>query len=91
MHNAASNLGSLEEACKRELSTLFAHITHESGNPDSNQPEFTGMRNMREKKEECDPCLYHFDSGIGNVFPAQGNYKYKGRGPIHLRWNHRYG
>ena len=85
------NLDNEEQACKRELATLFAHITHETGNPDANNPEYSGMRWLREQQEKCGTCTYHYTQGIGDIYTAQGNNKYKGRGPIHLKWNHMYG
>ena len=62
------NLDNEEQACKRELATLFAHITHESGikNPDADNPEYTGMYWLREPlNDECGTCAYHYSEKIG--------------------------
>ena len=64
------NLDNEEQACKRELATLFAHITHESGNPDANNPEYSGMRWLREQQEKCGTCSYHYTQGIGDIYTA---------------------
>ena len=65
------NLDNAEQACKRELATLFAHITHESGIPDADNPEYTGMYWLREPlNDECGTCTYHYSIKIGGIYEA---------------------
>lgn len=86
--NAASNLENQTQACKRELATLFAHMTHESGDENYMADyEYSGLRHLRET--HCTDCLYHYYWN-NNVFEPIIFSFYKGRGPVHLRWNHMY-
>ena len=65
------NLDNTEQACKRELATLFAHITHESGIPDADNSEYTGMYWLREPlNDECGTCTYHYSQKIGGIYEA---------------------
>ena len=55
--------------------------------------EQTGLKNMI---EDCDPttpydCQYRHSTYLGEFYPPKSSILYYGRGPIHLRWNHKYG
>ena len=80
----------LDHFCKRELSTLFAHIAYETGDKSNWK---TGL--SLDQEEGCpgdDQCSYNEGrTPLGNLFEAVNGQKYYGRGHIHLRWNGKYG
>ena len=97
-----ANLRDQEVACKRELSTLFAHMIFESGhyeiefnnislNPGASFHGF-GLRFAREPE-----CYYRADQEKPSCYYRDGLYtpsptgRYYGQGPIMLRWLSRYG
>lgn len=97
------NLADATQACKRELAALFAHVTYESGDRSGDVEteggarfELTGL--MYSHESECaeaavHECMYRLgkETGLGRFFPPYSSVSYRGRGPIQLRWNYRYG
>ena len=57
--NEAQNNKDIDEACKRELATLFAHMTYETGDKDLAWAayETTGLRVMRDENCRSEPLL----------------------------------
>ena len=58
-NNEAQNNDGIDEACKRELATLFAHMTYETGDKDLAWAayETTGLRVMRDENCRTEPLL----------------------------------
>ena len=53
--NAAANLDNASTACKRELATLFAHMTYETSETNAQgwELESTGLKHMEEDRSIC--------------------------------------
>ena len=72
-------------------------MTYETGDRTSlDQLEKTGLKFMHEKCDQnlVNDCSYRLTAtalGKKDNYPAYSSLSYEGRGPIHLRWNHRYG
>lgn len=79
----------LEETCKRELSTLFAHWGQETGARDPNRGEFwtQGLYYV----EEINKNDYKSYNWSNTAWPNQPGVQYYGRGPMQLSWNYNYG
>ena len=102
--NRHKNLRNEIDACKRELATLFTHITYESGGHSSLSDFSVPVELDGLKYPMDDLCTYWFEDGfeefcqfieeasdLGKLFPGDLNEAYYGRGPLHLRWNGVYG
>jgi hypothetical protein len=93
-----------DDACRTELSTLFAHFAQESG--------YHGGRIQINKKnvEDWQQGLYHIhedgcpkvndahcdyrsgkDSWATTAYPMPAGMQYYGRGPFQLSWNYNFG
>lgn len=79
----------LEQTCKRELSTIFAHWGQETGKRDPNVGEFwtQGLYYV----EEIAKNDYKSYNWSGTAWPPQAGVQYYGRGPMQLSWNYNYG
>ena len=87
---------SVDDTCRRELSTLFAHWGQETGKRDPNNGEFwtQGLYHIEEMrcKGTSDPSCDYKDWGwSNNAWPNQTGHQYYGRGPMQLSWNYNYG
>ena len=91
------NLSSQDQACRRELATLLAHIVQKTGSTDDAAPEFGGLQVTTTL---CDVfgflapslCELNEDSSpYGQLYYGRPGRQYYQRGPIHLTWNGRYG
>ena len=60
------NLRNEVDACKRELATLFAHITYESGGHSSLPNIYAPVVLDGLKYPEDDFCIYWFEDGFGD-------------------------
>jgi len=87
-----TNAKNVDEACKRELATLFAHIAFESGKMDdwNDVPKFKQGLHVKAGDEcagesDCD----NFDDSTR--YPADKTKQYYGRGPLHIVGNDEYG
>ena len=92
-----NNLSSQDQACRRELATLLAHIVQKTGSTDDAAPEFGGLQVTTTL---CDVfgflapslCELNEDSSpYGQLYYGRPGRQYYQRGPIHLTWNGRYG
>lgn len=88
----------VETACRRELSTLFAHWTISSGKNDIAQgdPTTQGLYLLREAYCEANPgatpyCEYKHGGWTNDSWPSSETEQYYGRGPSQLQWNQQYG
>ena len=79
----------LEQTCKRELATLFAHWGQETGARDPNRGEFwtQGLYYV----EEINKSDYKSYNWSAKAWPNQPGVQYCGRGPMQLSWNYNYG
>jgi len=93
---------SLDDTCKRELATLFAHFNQETGQHDVNNPleEWRqGLWHITEwactepqQGRGTSRCDYKQTWGWGfEEYPPQAGEQYFGRGPFQLSWNYNYG
>ena len=93
-----------DEACKIELSTLFAHFAQESGYhggtikvKGKNVEEWQqGLYHIHEDgcpKENDAHCNYRSgsDSWATTAYPMPDGMQYYGRGPFQLSWNYNFG
>lgn len=81
----------LDEACKREVATLLAHIKHESGS----------LRYVKEiacsgSDASTNPNCNYATTAATNprattIWPPQEGKQYYGRGAFQLSWNYNYG
>jgi len=96
--------GSFLKVCKREVSTLLAHMTRETGLNDASNPApkwRQGLHYITEinctPPEHNDPpedkCDYKSDetSASTTLWPPVDGVQYYGRGPFQLSWNYNYG
>lgn len=84
----------LDESCKRELSTLFAHWGQETGARDPGRGEFwtQALYYVSEICSQTGSCSeYKSYNWSNDVWPNQAGVKYYGRGPFQLSWNYNYG
>ena len=88
--------------CGRELVTLFAHLSQETGYNDSslNIPRHhQALYHIFEMRcadlngvSNNDPtCDYKSSNWSANVWPNNSSKQYFGRGPAQLSWNYNYG
>lgn len=88
-----TNANNVDEACKRELAALFAHISQESAKNDPWDPTPRWKQGLHYKRDEdcaggADGCDMHETS---EKYPPVAGKKYYGRGPLHLVGNTEYG
>lgn len=92
----------LDEACRYELATLFAHFGQETGNHNPNDPVIEEWRQglVHVTEWACtepqsgagtSTCDYKENWGVGASYPPQSGVQYYGRGPFQLSWNYNYG
>lgn len=92
------------EVCKRELSTLFAHIIYETnaGDPENSHETFRqGLKYVKDhhcgKYPKWPPfdgppeCDFHSHGWSAKTWPSQEHAQYYPRGPLMLKWNYNYG
>merc|ERR1712176_996465 len=91
---------SLEETCKREVATLFAHWGQETGKrswaPQDGEFWQQGLyhiEEMRCKDTWNGTCDYKSSNWSNDdlAWPSQNGVQYYGRGPMQLSWNYNYG
>ena len=84
-----SSTSSLDEVCKLELSTLFAHIAYET---DELQDTHDTSCDVAEGADPSSDCDYFTDSYAASLLwpPADGQ-QYYSRGALNLRYNPQYG
>lgn len=87
---------SLEDTCKRELATIFAHWTQETGARDPSKGEFWTQALYWVQEIRCngthDPtCDDITTNWSAKAWPATKGKQYYGRGPFQLTWNYNYG
>lgn len=87
---------SLDDSCRRELATLFAHWTQETGKRMPGEGEFWQQALFHVEEMRCkdttDPsCDYKQAGWADDAWPAQPGQQYYGRGPFQLSWNYNYG
>jgi len=97
---------SLDETCARELAALFAHFGQETGLHDEDPSETGGVEEWRQglywvteircteglsNQAGTSACDYKQSGFSGNIYPAQDDVQYYGRGPFQLSWNYNYG
>jgi len=87
---------SLDQTCKRELATLFAHWGQETGKRSTSDGEFwkQGLYYLEEIRcsGTTDPtCDYKQAGWAEEAWPSQPGQQYYGRGPFQLSWNYNYG
>lgn len=88
----------MDETCKRELSTIFAHWGQETGKRDPSDGEFwtQGLYWIQEIRcngtgaANCDYTSGGWASDA-NAWPPVAGKQYYGRGPFQLSWNYNYG
>ena len=90
-------LSDVKTACKRELSTLLAHMIYESGDYDGFNWHATeteifdqGLaygRDVKCNKNDDTSCDYVNTNSTYQIIPGT---RYFGRGSFHMRWNDRY-
>ena len=88
----------LEETCKRELASIFAHWGQETGKRSPDDGEFWTQALYWVEEIRCsgtnDPSCNYQDggwSGASDDWPSQPGQQYYGRGPFQLSWNYNYG
>ena len=92
----------LDETCKRELATLFAHFNQETGQHDTSKALEEWRQGLWHITEwACtEPqwgagsanCDYkQFGGWAEEAYPPQSGVQYYGRGPFQLSWNYNYG
>ena len=89
--NETQNAGeSLDDACRRELATFFAHVTQETGNRKGE--EDTWWRQGLHYLKETIPHDYKsYEWGNDLKWPNVDGVQYYGRGPLQLSWNYNLG
>jgi len=92
--NSSGSGYSLDDACKRELSTLFAHFARETGTGDWRSglywvtEIYCTAPNWAAGTANCD---YKSTNWSAAAWPPQSGVQYYGRGPFQLSWNYNYG
>lgn len=87
----------LETTCARELSSLFAHWTYDSGKNDPSIGETwtQGLSLLRETYCVNNPgvlfCEYKHGGWTEDPWPSSEEAQYYGRGPFQMHWNQDYG
>lgn len=76
-----------EEACKRELSTIFAHWGQETGKRAPENGEFWTQGLFWVQEIRCNgtndaTCNYSSSNWSADAWPPQAGEQYYGRGPI---------
>ena len=91
------------EVCKRELSTLFAHVIFETngGQPDHHEYFRQGLKNVKDhhcgKYPKYPPfdgppeCNFHSHGWSAATWPPYEHAQYYARGPLMMKWNYNYG
>ena len=80
----------LDETCKRELATFFAHVTQETGARKGTKD--TWWKQGLFYKEEVKPHdykSYEYENDL--KWPNVDGVQYYGRGPLQLSWNYNLG
>ena len=87
----------VEDTCKRELASIFAHWGQETGARDPGEGEFWTQGLYYVQEVRCnlgavDPtCDYKSSDWTASVWPPAPGKQYYGRGPFQLSWNYNYG
>lgn len=82
----------LEDACKKELATFFAHATQETGHRDGDEVKDEWWRQGLYYREELNHHPYKsYAWGNDTKWPNVDDVKYYGRGPLQVSWNYNYG
>ena len=89
------------QTCGREIATLFAHMTQETGLVDPSNPNPIWKQGLYHIGEmNCVPggpgagswnCDYKSTNWSATFYPPKSSVQYYGRGPIQLSWNYNYG
>jgi len=83
-----TNAENIDQACKRELATLFAHIAYESGKMDPWDPIPKYKQGLHNVMEDCADCD---EVETSNRYQAVTGKQYYGRGPLNIKGNNEYG
>lgn len=86
----------LDQMCRRELSTIFAHWGQETGKRSPGEGEFWQQALYWVQEIRCngtnDPsCNYQGSGWSADAWPNVPGKQYYGRGPFQLSWNYNYG
>ena len=87
---------SLEDTCKRELASIFAHWTQETGKRAPDDGEFWTQGLYWVQEIGCESgtnsgCDYSQPGWSQESWPSQPGKQYYGRGPFQLSYNYNYG
>ena len=87
--NPSGTGDALEQSCRIELATLFAHWAQETGKRSQSDGDFwtQGLYYT----EEINKDDYKSDNWSNDAWPSQDGVQYYGRGPMQLSWNYNYG
>lgn len=87
--DSAGTGDALEQSCRIELATIFAHWGQETGKRSHSEGEFwtQGLYYT----EEIVKNDYKSWNWSNDAWPNQAGVQYYGRGPMQLSWNYNYG
>ena len=97
LKDSSNQAWTVEDTCKRELASIFAHWTQETGARNANEGEYWTqalyyVQEIRCNQGHVDPtCDDKSSNWSAKIWPPASGKQYYGRGPFQLTWNYNYG
>ena len=97
LKDSSNQAWTVEDTCKRELASIFAHWTQETGARNANEGEYWTqalyyVQEIRCNQGHVDPtCDDASSNWSAKIWPPASGKQYYGRGPFQLTWNYNYG